>query len=101
MIYKLAVPGPIEDVEEVRVLEWHRAPGQTLAPDELVVELETYKAIVEVRGARSGVLRTILCEAGSWQKVGQPLAVLSDDADEPLPASPEGLADWLVSFEVN
>lgn len=101
MIYKLAVPGPIEDVEEVRVLEWHSAAGRTVNPDELIVELETYKAIVEVRAARAGVLRTILCEPGSWQSVGQPLALLSDEADEPLPSSPEGLDDWLVSFEVN
>jgi pyruvate/2-oxoglutarate dehydrogenase complex dihydrolipoamide acyltransferase (E2) component len=100
MIYKLAVPGPIEDVEEVRVLEWHTAAGRTLNSDELIVELETYKAIVEVRAARSGVMRTILSEAGSWQKVGHPLAVLSDEADEPLPASSEGLEEWLVSFEI-
>jgi pyruvate/2-oxoglutarate dehydrogenase complex dihydrolipoamide acyltransferase (E2) component len=54
MIHKLAVPGPIEDVEEVRVLEWHSAAGRTVNPDELIVEIETYKAIVEVRAAQPG-----------------------------------------------
>ena len=101
MIYFLAVPGPIEDVEEVRVLEWHGAPGDAFAPGELIVELETHKAIIEVRAARPGVLRQILCAVGGWQQVGQPLAVLSDDPDEALPASPEGLGAWSVTFEVD
>ena len=37
MIYTLTVPGPIEDVEEVRVLEWHGQPGRAFAVGELVV----------------------------------------------------------------
>ena len=39
MIYQLAVPGPIEDVEEVRVLEWHGAAGSAFAIGELIVEV--------------------------------------------------------------
>jgi pyruvate/2-oxoglutarate dehydrogenase complex dihydrolipoamide acyltransferase (E2) component len=100
MIYKLVVPGPIEDVEEVRVLEWHGAPGSAFAPGELVVELETYKAVVEVRAGQSGTLRQILCEAGSWRQVGQPLAVLSDEAAEALPDAVDELGALVVSFEI-
>jgi len=101
MIYKLVVPGPIEDVEEVRVLEWRGAAGQRLAPGDLIVELETHKAVVEVRAGRPGVLRRILCEPGEWQTVGAPLALLSDAAGEPLPATAEALESWPVDFDVN
>ena len=100
MIYKLIVPGPIEDVEEVRVLEWHGAPGRVFAAGDLIVELETYKAVVEVRAGQPGTLRQILSEAGSWQQVGRALAVLSDDAAESLPESAEELDVWLVEFEI-
>jgi pyruvate/2-oxoglutarate dehydrogenase complex dihydrolipoamide acyltransferase (E2) component len=100
MIYQLVVPGPIEEVEEVRVLEWHGVAGQVFAPGELIVELETHKAIVEVRAGQHGVLRAVLCEAGAWQQVGKPLAVLSDQEAEPLPPSPEVLATWPVEFEI-
>jgi pyruvate/2-oxoglutarate dehydrogenase complex dihydrolipoamide acyltransferase (E2) component len=100
MIHKLVVPGPIEDVEELRVLEWHGAVGRVFAKGELIVELETHKAVVEVRAGQPGVLRRILCPAGSWEKVGNPLAILSDDADEALPVSAEGLESWLVEFEI-
>jgi pyruvate/2-oxoglutarate dehydrogenase complex dihydrolipoamide acyltransferase (E2) component len=101
MIYTLAVPGPIEDVEEVRVLEWHGAVGDVFAVGALVVELETHKALVEVRAGQPGALRQIVCAEGDWQAIGAPLAVLSDAADEPLPASPDGLAMLAVDFEVS
>src|SRR5690242_16464352 len=101
MIYKLVVPGPIEDVREVRVLEWRGAAAQRFEPGELIVELETHKAVVEVRAGRAGVLRRILSEPGDWQAVGAPLALLSDTADEPLPATAEALESWPVDFEVS
>jgi pyruvate/2-oxoglutarate dehydrogenase complex dihydrolipoamide acyltransferase (E2) component len=100
MIYSLAVPGPIEDVEEVRVLEWHGDVGHSFQVGELIVELETHKALVEVRAGRPGVLRQILCAEGDWQALGQPLALLSDEPAEALPEAPEGLAAMTVEFEV-
>ncbi len=101
MIYLLAVPGPIEDVEEVRVLEWHGEPGRSFHPGELVVELETHKALVEVRAAQPGVLRRIICAAGDWQAVGKPLALLSDNPGEDL-VNPDGMLPLLpVSFEIS
>jgi pyruvate/2-oxoglutarate dehydrogenase complex dihydrolipoamide acyltransferase (E2) component len=101
MIYALTVPGPIEDVEEVRVLEWHGAPGRAFAAGELMVELETHKALVEVRAGEPGVLRQILCAEGDWQAVGLPLALLSQDAGEALPGTAEGLTALAVDFEVS
>lgn len=100
MIYKLAVPGPIEDVEELRVLEWHGAPGTRFDAGALIVELETHKAVVEVRATRPGVLRAILCAAGDWQQVGKTLGLVGDDADEPLPADDAALTRIPVAFEV-
>ncbi len=101
MIYKLVVPGPIEDVDEVRVLEWHGAAGRIFEAGDLIVELETHKALVEVRAAQRGILRTVLCAPGEWQKVGLPLAVLSDQASEPIPDSPAALVDLPVEFAID
>jgi pyruvate/2-oxoglutarate dehydrogenase complex dihydrolipoamide acyltransferase (E2) component len=101
MIYTLTVPGPIEDVDEVRVLEWHGAVGHDFAVDDLVVELETHKALVEVRAGQRGVLRAIVCAEGDWQAVGQPLAVFSDEPSEALPASTDDLEMLVVEYEVS
>ncbi|SFK35466.1 2-oxoglutarate dehydrogenase E2 component (dihydrolipoamide succinyltransferase) [Methylocapsa palsarum] len=100
VIYQLVVPGPIEDVEELRVLEWHGDVNQEFLVDELIVELETHKAIVEVRAGQRGFLRQVLGEAGSWEKIGKPLALLSDASDEAIPASLDGVAPLLAAFEV-
>jgi pyruvate/2-oxoglutarate dehydrogenase complex dihydrolipoamide acyltransferase (E2) component len=100
MIYSLTVPGPIEDVEEVRVLEWHVELGQQVQVGAMIVELETYKALVEVRAGQSGVLRKIVCAAGDWQDIGKPVALLSDDATELLSGIDEDLPLMAVEFEV-
>ena len=101
MIYMLAIPGPIEDVRELRVLEWHRATGQVVQADDLVVELETHKAIVEIRAGQKGILREILVADGGWCAIGQPLALLSDDADETLPADTKAANLMAITFEVS
>ena len=101
MIYKLLVPGPIEDVEQVRVLEWHGGEGQAFAEGELVVELETHKALVEVRAGQAGILRSVISQEGDWVDIGSPLGLLSDKADEPVPESLEELAEMALSFEVS
>jgi pyruvate/2-oxoglutarate dehydrogenase complex dihydrolipoamide acyltransferase (E2) component len=98
MIYKVVVPGVGEDVEEIRVLEWHGGPGHRFAQDDLIVELETHKALVEMRAGQTGVLRRILFEPGDWARIGVPIAVFSDDADEPLAAAAEDAADMQVEF---
>ena len=99
MIYQISVPS-VADVEEIRVLEWHGAVGRKFNEGDLVVELETHKAVIEVRAGRAGVLRKILSEAGNWQNTGMPLALLADDENEPLPDDASTLADLPVDFEI-
>jgi pyruvate/2-oxoglutarate dehydrogenase complex dihydrolipoamide acyltransferase (E2) component len=100
MIYQIAVPGLVADVEEIRVLEWHGGIGHAFETGDLIVELETHKALVEVRAGQPGCLRQILVEEGNWQKIGAPLCVLSDTADEPLPDALDSADDLLVAFEI-
>jgi pyruvate/2-oxoglutarate dehydrogenase complex dihydrolipoamide acyltransferase (E2) component len=100
LIYQLTIPGPIEDVEEVRVLEWHGVENHAFEPGDLMVELETHKALIEIRAGQRGILRSILCFQSEWGKIGRPLAILSDTADEALPGSDEGLVAWEATFEI-
>lgn len=83
MIYKLVIPA-MGGVEELRLLQWHKAEGDKIGGEELLCELETDKAIVEVRSPRACVLRKIGVAQGGWATVGPPLAWLSDEAEEAL-----------------
>jgi pyruvate/2-oxoglutarate dehydrogenase complex dihydrolipoamide acyltransferase (E2) component len=99
MLYKISVP-QVADVEEIRVLEWHREAGEAVEKGDLLVELETHKAIVEVRAGQKGILRKILAESGNWQAIGLPLAVLSESESDPVPEDAQALADLPVDFEI-
>jgi pyruvate/2-oxoglutarate dehydrogenase complex dihydrolipoamide acyltransferase (E2) component len=99
MIYQISVPA-VADVEEIRVLEWHGELGHRFNTGDLIVELETHKAIVEVRAGQPGVLRKILSESGKWQRIGLPLALLSDNDNEILPDGDQAATDLPVDFEI-
>jgi len=97
MIYTLDVPMTIEDNEAVRILEWHGRIGDAFAPGALVVELETHKALIEIRADQPGILRQIHFAEGDWCPLGQALALLSDTSDEALtPAAGAWSAQFLI-----
>jgi pyruvate/2-oxoglutarate dehydrogenase complex dihydrolipoamide acyltransferase (E2) component len=97
MIYQLSVPAAVPGVDEIRILEWHGTPGTAFGSGDLVVELETHKAVVEVRAGQPGVLREINAEPGDWRGIGVSLAVFSDQPDEAIEGDATDLA---VEFEV-
>ena len=101
MIYQLTVPAVAEDVEEIRILEWHGAPGQAFAAGDLIVEFETHKALVEVRAGQPGVLRLLMADEGEWSAIGGAIALFSDDAGEALPDDTDGVATLVVDFLVD
>jgi pyruvate dehydrogenase E2 component (dihydrolipoamide acetyltransferase) len=85
MVYQLVLP-QMEGTEELRVLQWHKTEGDVVEPEQMLVELETDKAVVEVRSPRACVLRKIFVNQGGWAPVGPPLAWFSDTPDEALEA---------------
>ncbi len=100
MLYTLMVPEAIDDVSEVRVREWHGHIGRAYAKGDLIVELETHKAVVEVRAGTDVILRRIIKEPGEWQQTGAPLGVLSSLPDEPVPDDISALMKMAALFEV-
>ena len=100
MIYQLSVPAAVPGVEEIRILEWHGEPGAVFEAGDLIVELETHKAIVEVRAGQTGALRSVLAQPGDWKAIGLRLALFSDDAAETLPDADAEASDLLVEFDV-
>lgn len=100
MIYSLTVPAAVPGVEEIRVLEWHGEPGKVFAVGDLIVELETHKAVVEARAGQPGVLREIKADPGEWREIGLVLAVFSDSADEALPEGDGSATELVIEFDV-
>lgn len=100
MIYSLFLPGTFDDVTEMRVLEWHGDVGMRFDRDALIVELETHKAVIEVRAGQPGVLRKRLREEGGWCPLQSTLAIVSDEPDEPIPDAAESLDHLPLRFAI-
>src|SRR4051812_28565886 len=78
MVYRFILPSPTEEVEDFCVLEWHKKEGQSYQAGDLLVEVETQKAIIEVRATAAGALRRVLCQPGDWHPFGAAIALVSD-----------------------
>ena len=87
----LEMPLLDEEMEEGRVVRWLKAAGDPITRGEVVVEIETDKAIVDLESPVSGALGSIHIPAGRSVSVGATLGVIY--ADEPVT---EGLPDEAV-----
>ena len=70
MTIDITVPALGESVTEATVMRWNKAPGEQVAVDETVVELETDKVAVEVKAEAAGTLAEIAAAEGSDVEVG-------------------------------
>ena len=69
-------------MEEGRVVAWHRAVGDAIAEGDVLFEVETDKATLEVPSPVSGVLRQILVPADASAPVASVIAIVTTTADE-------------------
>jgi len=64
MAEKIIMPQGGQDITEGRVLRWHKAEGDPVQQDEVICEVETEKAVFEVKSPIDGVLLKITVAAG-------------------------------------
>ena len=95
MTIDITVPVLGESVTEATVMRWHKAPGDAVARDETLVELETDKIAVEVTAEAAGTFAEIVAAEGVDVEVGALLGRLEvgegttdDTSTETEPASP-------------
>jgi pyruvate dehydrogenase E2 component (dihydrolipoamide acetyltransferase) len=62
-----------EGLTEAEIVSWRVAEGDTVRVDQVVVEVETAKAVVEVPVPYAGTVRRLHAEAGTALSVGEPL----------------------------
>ena len=83
----ITVPTLGESVTTATVARWIKQPGESVAADEPLVELETDKVTVEVNAPSAGVLVAISVPEGSEVEVGALLGII-DAAAAPTVAGP-------------
>lgn len=60
-----------ESVEEGTVATWHKQPGEAVARDELIVDIETDKTVLEVLATADGVISEIVKNEGDVVQSGE------------------------------
>ena len=77
-IIEIKVPNTGMGIAEGEVLEWKVAVGDSVAVGDILVELETAKAVEEVLSTVNGVVVDILVPAGDSADVGADLVLIKE-----------------------
>jgi pyruvate dehydrogenase E2 component (dihydrolipoamide acetyltransferase) len=73
-------------MDEGRLIAWHKKEGERVEKGEVLFEVETDKANMEIEAPVSGIVRRILLKADATAPVTTLIALIADTADEPLPS---------------
>ena len=87
MIIEIRVPTLGESVTEATVATWFKKPGDLVAADEMLCELETDKVTVEVPSPMAGTLQEIIAQEGDTVGVDALLANISEGDATASPAA--------------
>ncbi|MDW6001477.1 2-oxoglutarate dehydrogenase complex dihydrolipoyllysine-residue succinyltransferase [Vibrio mangrovi] len=87
MTVEILVPDLPESVADATVATWHKNPGDAVERDEVLVEIETDKVVLEVPAPESGVLEEVLEQEGATVLSKQLLARLKPGAVAGEPTS--------------
>jgi 2-oxoisovalerate dehydrogenase E2 component (dihydrolipoyl transacylase) len=104
MSNEFTLPDVGEGLTEAEIVQWKVAPGDTVAINDVLVEIETAKSLVELPSPFAGVVSELLVEEGTTVEVGTAIIRVSggeipeQPATEPEPESASAVADTAGSI---
>jgi len=82
MDIEVKAPSFPESVADGSILSWHKQPGDKVAKNEVLVDVETDKVMFEVPALTTGVLKKIVAKVGDTVVSQQVLAIIDDDVEK-------------------
>ncbi|MBC9984776.1 MULTISPECIES: dihydrolipoamide acetyltransferase family protein [Haloferax] len=76
------LPDVGEGVAEGELVTWHVAPGDEVTEDQVLAEVETDKALVDVPSPFDGTVKELLAEEGEVVPVGDVIITIQEDGDD-------------------
>ncbi|MDR6946066.1 2-oxoglutarate dehydrogenase E2 component (dihydrolipoamide succinyltransferase) [Pseudomonas sp. 2957] len=93
MAIEIKAPSFPESVADGTVATWHKKPGEAVKRDDLIVDIETDKVVLEVLAEADGVLGAIVAEEGATVLSNQVLGSIEEGgAAAAAPAAPAAAA---------
>lgn len=87
-VSRFTLPDVGEGLTEAEIVEWKVAPGDTISINQVLVEIETAKSLVELPSPYVGVVGEILVEPGTTVDVGTVIITILSEAGAPDTAEP-------------
>ncbi|MGE9350860.1 biotin/lipoyl-containing protein, partial [Isoptericola variabilis] len=84
---RFPLPDVGEGLTEAEIVEWRVAVGDTVAVNQVIVEIESAKSLVELPSPWAGTVTALLAEEGTTVDVGTAIIEISTGA-EAAPAAP-------------
>ena len=87
-IIEVKVPQLSESVAEATLLQWKKRPGEAVAADEIIIEIETDKVVLEVPAPSAGVMAQLVKNDGDTVTSDEVIARIDTEGQEaisPLP----------------
>ena len=100
MAVDITIPSPGESISEVSLSGWLRDDGSYVEKDELLAEIESDKATLELRAPASGALK-IATKRGDGIKVGAVVASIDTNAAKPASAAVTATTNGDASMRVS
>ena len=85
---RFPLPDVGEGLTEAEIVAWRVAPGDTITINQVIVEIETAKSLVEVPSPFAGTVTELLVDEGQTVEVGTPIIAVETAGDAPDPAAP-------------
>ncbi|HJE51519.1 MAG TPA: E3 binding domain-containing protein, partial [Tessaracoccus flavescens] len=82
MKQQFLLPDPGEGLLEAEIVAWRVTVGETIEVNDVLVEIETAKSLVELPSPFAGEVVALLVEEGSTVEVGTPIVVIDDGEPE-------------------
>jgi 2-oxoisovalerate dehydrogenase E2 component (dihydrolipoyl transacylase) len=86
-VHEYKLPDVGEGLTEAEIVTWMVKVGDTIKVNDVVVEIETAKSLVELPSPYAGTVAAILVEEGTTIAVGTPIIAVSDGAEDPEPTA--------------
>ncbi len=87
-LFEVKVPQLSESVAEATLLQWKKKPGEAVAQDEILIEIETDKVVLEVPAPSAGVLSEIIVADGGTVVADQVIAKIDSEGKATVAAAP-------------
>jgi 2-oxoisovalerate dehydrogenase E2 component (dihydrolipoyl transacylase) len=98
-MFTFPLPDVGEGLTEAEIVQWRVKPGDHVAVNQIVCEIETAKSLVELPSPFEGVVHELLAAEGDTVQVGVPIiSVQGEGGEAPVPAD-SGVTEVVVDVE--